>query len=55
MPVVSKSLEEVAEHFGWFVFASIDAPASSARTQEELGWEPKQPGLIQDLENGSYF
>ena len=33
MPVVSKSPEEAADHFGWIShFASIDCPASSAQT-----------------------
>jgi nucleoside-diphosphate-sugar epimerase len=32
------------------VFA-LDQPASSARTREELDWRPKQPSLLEDLEN----
>jgi len=56
LPVVSKSPEEFAEHFGWFArFAAIDCPASSERTREELGWRPKQPGLIADLDRPPYF
>jgi nucleoside-diphosphate-sugar epimerase len=56
LPVVSKTPEEAARHFGWFTnFAAIDAPASSARTQQLLGWQPRQPGLIADLERGRYF
>jgi hypothetical protein len=27
-----------------------DAPASSAKTQERLGWHPTQTGLIADVE-----
>ncbi len=35
VPLVSKSKEEAAEHFGWIShFASIDCPASSEQTQE---------------------
>ena len=30
--------------------AGTDAPASSALTQERLGWRPVQPGLMADLE-----
>jgi hypothetical protein len=30
-------------------------PASSKLTQERLGWRPKQPGLIADLDNPRYF
>src|SRR5271157_2002981 len=47
VPVVSKAPEEAPGHFGWFApFAAIDNPASSRRTREQLGWQPKQPGLI---------
>jgi nucleoside-diphosphate-sugar epimerase len=56
MPVVSKSPEKAVGYFGRFAqFAAMDAPASSHRTQELLGWEPKQPGLIADLDPPSYF
>lgn len=51
VPVVSKSPEEAAEHFGWLgFFVGGDAPASSAQTQERLGWRPTQTGLISDLD-----
>jgi nucleoside-diphosphate-sugar epimerase len=56
VPVVSKTPEEAAGHFGWFAhFASLDSPASSARTQEQLGWRPVQPGLIPDIDRPNYF
>ncbi|HLJ62363.1 MAG TPA: SDR family oxidoreductase [bacterium] len=56
VPVVSKSPEEAANYFGWFAqFAAMDTPASSQRTRELLGWQPKQPGLIADLDRPSYF
>jgi nucleoside-diphosphate-sugar epimerase len=56
VPVVSKSREEAAEHFGWFaMFAGMDLPASSARTRARLGWKPEQPGLIADLDHSAYF
>lgn len=56
LPVVSKSKEEAASHFGWFThFASLDCPASSQLTQERFGWRPARPSLIEDLERGSYF
>jgi nucleoside-diphosphate-sugar epimerase len=56
VPVVSKSTEEAAEHFGWFAhFAAMDNPASSRRTREWLGWKPRQPGLIADLDRPNYF
>ncbi len=56
VPVVTKSPEEAANHFGWFAhFAAIDNPTSSTQTQQQLGWRPVQPSLITDLERGSYF
>ena len=55
-PVVSKSCEEAADHFGWFAhFAGLDCPASSAWTQEQLGWHPMQASLIPDNDQPSYF
>jgi nucleoside-diphosphate-sugar epimerase len=56
IPVVSKSPAEAAEHFGWFaMFAGIDAPTSSERTQSQLSWRPEQPGLIADIDHPAYF
>jgi nucleoside-diphosphate-sugar epimerase len=56
VPVVSKSPAEAADHFGWIArFLGIDGPASSAQTRELLGWKPKQPGLIADLDLPYYF
>ena len=56
LPVVSKSPEQAAEHFGWFAhFAALDNPASSSRTRELLAWQPTQIDLIADLERGRYF
>jgi len=56
VPVVSKSLEEAGDHFGFLArFASSDIPASSALTQRWLGWNPTHPGLLADLDSGHYF
>jgi nucleoside-diphosphate-sugar epimerase len=56
VPVVSITPEEAAKHFGWLAhFVSVDAPASSALTQERLGWRPVQPGIIADLNAEHYF
>ncbi|HEY1451103.1 MAG TPA: SDR family oxidoreductase [Solirubrobacteraceae bacterium] len=56
LPVVSVAPERAGEHFGWLAgFLGADSPASSALTQELLGWHPVQPGLIADLEQGHYF
>jgi nucleoside-diphosphate-sugar epimerase len=56
VPVAAKSPDEVAGHFGWIgPFASIDCPASSVRTQQELGWRPTHPALIPDIDRPNYF
>jgi len=56
LPVVSKTQEEANEHFGWFArFAAGDLPASSEWTRERLGWQPKQPGLLADVDQPYYF
>jgi len=56
VPVVSLSAEEASAHFGWMaMFAASDIPASSAQTQQRLGWHPTGPGLIADLEQMRYF
>ncbi len=50
-PVVAVSPAEAPEHFGWLTaFVGKDMSASSARTQEWLGWHPTGPGLIWDLQ-----
>ena len=56
VPVVSIDPEKAIEHFGPFAhFAGLDMPASSEWTRKTLGWEPRGPGLIEDLTNMKYF
>ncbi len=57
IPVVSKSPEEAASHFGPLaMFVAMDGPASSALTQQRLGWRPTQSaGLIADLDQFNEF
>jgi nucleoside-diphosphate-sugar epimerase len=55
LPVMSKSGDEVAKHFGWFAhFAAINCPSSSEQTRQALGWEPHGTGLIEDI-RANYF
>ncbi|MEI9977073.1 MAG: SDR family oxidoreductase [Ignavibacteriota bacterium] len=56
VPVVSKTPEEAAEHFGFLAFfVGADCPVSSAQTQQRFGWRPaNNPGLIEDLNNTNY-
>lgn len=57
MPVVALSPDEAAAHFGWFAFpVAMDAPASSALTQQRLGWHPtEKPAFLDDLERSRAF
>ena len=54
---VSVAAEKAAEHFGPFgmVMTLGVPPMSNASTRQLLGWEPGQPGLIADLDQGHYF
>ena len=56
VPTVSLTPEQAAERFGPFMAAAYatDAPASSARTRELLGWAPAHPTLLADLAHGDY-
>lgn len=55
VPVRSLDADEAPGHFGWLALvASNDVPASSAATQQNLGWRPTQPGLLEGL-RGDYL
>jgi nucleoside-diphosphate-sugar epimerase len=56
LPVTSIAPEEASEHFGMMaMFAGMDGAASSALTQQWLGWKPTQIGLIADISRPNYF
>ncbi|CAA9528312.1 MAG: hypothetical protein AVDCRST_MAG85-3441 [uncultured Solirubrobacteraceae bacterium] len=56
VPAVSITREEADDHFGWLAgFLASDVPASSAQTREMVAWQPGQPGLLADLDDGHYF
>lgn len=55
LPVVSLSEEETVKHFEWMNrFIVFDNPATSIKTQEQLGWQPQHVGLLEDMEQ-NYF
>lgn len=55
VPVVAKSPEEAAAHFGFLaMFVARDLIVSSKLTQERLGWRPTGASLLSDLENMRY-
>jgi nucleoside-diphosphate-sugar epimerase len=56
VPVAEISAEDAGEHFGFLsTLVPLDNPTSSVLTQKRLGWNPGQPALIADLEEGHYF
>ncbi|MEP6479971.1 MAG: SDR family oxidoreductase [Rhodoglobus sp.] len=56
LPVAAIEADDAIAHFGWLGgFFGRDIPASSARTQELLGWSPSGPTLAEDLASGTYF
>jgi nucleoside-diphosphate-sugar epimerase len=56
LPVTAVPRAGADGHFGWLApFITLDAPASSTLTREQMGWHPVQPGLIPDLDKGHYF
>jgi nucleoside-diphosphate-sugar epimerase len=56
LPLAAIPAEQAADHFGWLAgFLAVDSPAASTLTRQLLGWQPTQPGLIDDLDKGHYF
>jgi nucleoside-diphosphate-sugar epimerase len=58
LPAVSIPVDELMlpGYFGFLTaVVTLDLPASSLITRRTLGWEPAQPGLLADLDNGHYF
>jgi nucleoside-diphosphate-sugar epimerase len=56
VPVRSIDAEDSDDYFGFLSrFVVLDGPVSSALTRERTGWEPEQPGLIEDMRQGHYF
>jgi nucleoside-diphosphate-sugar epimerase len=55
LPLVSLSPEEAEAHFGWLaMFIGRNGAASNDWTRARLGWEPRGPGLIADLQAMDY-
>ncbi|MFI6774264.1 NAD-dependent epimerase/dehydratase family protein [Nocardia sp. NPDC050412] len=58
LPVVSVPMDElmVPGYFGFLAnIVTQSYPASNLVTRRTLGWEPVQPSLLADLDNGHYF
>jgi nucleoside-diphosphate-sugar epimerase len=55
VPVESIPADRAAAHFDWLgMFFGTDAPASSVRTRELLGWTPTHATLLEDIAAGHY-
>ncbi|QCR44326.1 3-beta hydroxysteroid dehydrogenase [Curtobacterium sp. SGAir0471] len=55
LPVTSVDPADAAAHFGFIGgFFGAEMSASSAATQELLGWEPTGPTLLEDIAAGAY-
>jgi hypothetical protein len=56
IPVASVSSDDAPAHFSWLAgFLGMNSPASSLQTRDLMKWQPIQPGLIEDLDEGHYF
>jgi nucleoside-diphosphate-sugar epimerase len=56
VPTASIPAADAGQHFAFLgAFAAVDNPVSSEATRKVLGWEPAEPGLLEDLEHGHYF
>lgn len=58
LPAVSIPADELMlpGYFGFLTsVVTLDLPVSNLITRRTLGWEPAQPGLLADLDNGHYF
>ena len=58
LPVVSVPADVLMlpGYFGFLAnLVTMDLPASNLITRRTLGWEPAQPSLLADLDNGHYF
>lgn len=55
VPVKSVSGDEIAKHFDWMShFITMNCPATNLKTQEQLGWQPSNMSLLEDMQK-NYF
>jgi nucleoside-diphosphate-sugar epimerase len=56
VPAKSLTPEEAETHFGALaVWVAGSGPASSERTRAVLGWEPREIGIISDIDRPDYY
>lgn len=55
IPVRSLTMDQVPQYYGSFAhFATLDMPASSQWTRQQLDWTPTGPDLLSDLRDMDY-
>lgn len=56
IPVISKTGDEAAAHFTWFLhFAGMGCKASAEKTMATTSWQPTHAGLMEDMRTSGYF
>jgi nucleoside-diphosphate-sugar epimerase len=56
IPTASIPDDQLQAHFGFLaMLITLDNPVTTLVTRRILGWEPVNPGLIADFDNGDYF
>ncbi|MFK0192288.1 SDR family oxidoreductase [Kitasatospora sp. NPDC090308] len=56
VPTAPVPEDRAAEHFGFLArLVPLDLPASSEATRTLLDWQPRHPGLLDDLDQDHYF
>ena len=56
VPASSLAPEEIDTHFGGLgVWLTGAGSVSNGRTKEALGWEPRETGLVPDIDRPEYF
>ncbi|WP_428487637.1 SDR family oxidoreductase [Rhodopila sp.] len=56
VPAKAITREEAEEHFGGLaIWVTGSGPVSSEKTREVLGWEPREIGLITDINRPEYY
>lgn len=55
LPARSISQDEAEAHFGGIaMFVAGNGPAANAHTRAQLGWEPREPGIVTDIKRTDY-
>ena len=56
LPAESLTRDEADSHFGGLaMFVAGNGPASNKWTREVLGWQPREIGIIADIEQSDYL